>query len=59
MRKPHFVLLAALLGASLGMAPATPTTEEAANSLASKTGVCVHIPRLQDDPLCVLVDPDE
>ena len=59
MRKSHLVLLAALLGASLGMAPVAPTTGEAAGAPASKTGVCVHIPRLQEDPLCVLVDSGE
>lgn len=57
MRKLHLVGLAALLVASLGMAPATTSTD--ASAPASKTGFCVHIPRLQSNPLCVLVDPSE
>lgn len=60
MRKLHLILLAALLGASLGMAPAmTPSDTAEAEGAAGKTGVCIHVPRVQQDPLCVLVDPSE
>lgn len=56
MRKRHLIPVAALLVSSLGMAPATSAD---LGPEASKTGVCVHVPRIQDKPLCVLVDPAE
>lgn len=56
MRKRHLIPLAALLVSLLGMAPATSAD---LGGETSKTGLCVHVPRVQGAPLCVLVDPSE